>query len=134
MTGGVAVLLSLAFSILSTHVLLQPSQLSTTETNPEGTEVTLTGFVHFAFVTPACSPKCKIPSVAFPFLMADGENYRLLGRFTLPHCQNEEVTVTGWLHAPSEWASKMYTPPVTFAGDLTIVSYVLATTGPSQTC
>ena len=93
----------------------------------------MTGYIHYISLTPACSPKCKIPSALMPYFTANGKNYRLLG-ISLRFCLNQEVTVTGWLHTPTQWSSQLYTPLMTFAGDITVLKYTVANGGASQTC
>jgi len=132
--ASISVLLVFALAMVPPHFILQPSQFSTADTKSDGRQVTMTGTLRFAFETPACFPRCKTPSVGFPYIVVNGQNYLLLGAIVLSHCPNEEVTVTGWLKVPSEWASKMYTPSLIFTGDLTVVSLYAANINSSEAC
>ena len=124
----------LAISILPPDAMFQ-QQATTTQTNTGETQITLTGMIRYMLLVPACSTKCKIPSVALPYFAAtDGKNYRLVGGVHLPICLNEELIVTGWLHTPSTWPSKAYAPRQNFSGDLTIESYTIVGRSSTSSC
>lgn len=96
--------------------------------NPANPNITFTGVLTSTMVSPTCAlnnPPCAMSAGALYYVTVNGANYRLIfpASMKLP-IKGLHIMVTGTYVTPSTYHANEWTPMLSFAGDVYVISYV----------
>ena len=95
--------------------------------NPIHQNVTLTGVMTSSTVSPACklsSPPCAVADSPLYYITVNGWNYRLIfSNSTKAPLNHARIVVTGVFVTPSTYQPSLWSPQLSFHGDIYVISY-----------
>jgi hypothetical protein len=104
-----------------------PGQGGINYPNPINPNITVTGVMTSAVISPACSlstPPCAIVNSPLYYVNVNGWNYRLIFPNSMKVPMNRaRILVTGMFVTPSSYEASQWTPQMYFRGDIYVVAY-----------